>query len=162
MPVMKPWSRRPLTPGEKRLAQETFAGEIKLERVRVWSPAIPAWLKPRPFVPGGVLGRELIVWTGAPQDFTAPDVSLYQTSVFVHELTHVWQAQRGVNLLFAKVRAGDRPSSYAYDLPDGCAWEGFNIEQQAMIVQHEFLHRAGGTCPHPPEAYLAVLPFRRG
>ena len=164
MAPMKPWSVRRLTPGERRLVGETFGDVLNLDRVRIWAPAVPGWLKPRVFVPGNLVrpGRELVVWPGAPEDFDAPGVSPELQAVFIHEMTHVWQCQQGVNLLFAKLRAGDRPSSYAYDLPPGCRWEGFNIEQQAMIVQHDFLRRCGGGCPYPAEAYAAVLPFRRG
>jgi hypothetical protein len=74
-------------------------------------------------------------------------------------MVHVWQSQRGVNLLLAKLRAGDSDASYAYDLTPDCRWDGFNIEQQAMMVQHDFLRRRGRTAPYPDSAYLAVLPF---
>jgi hypothetical protein len=159
---MRPWSVRRLTEGERRLGVETFGDEVDVERVRLWAPPIPRMFGPRPFVAGNLVrpGRDLIVWTRAPADFTHPDVSLYVRSVFIHEMTHVWQSQRGVNLLFAKLRAGDRAASYEYVLETGSAWPAFNIEQQAMIVQHDYLRRCGGQCPYPAEAYQAVLPFR--
>ena len=162
--TMTPWSFRGLTEGERRLTRETFGQEVDAARVRLWSLPIPSMFWPRPFVAGNLVwpGRDLIVWARAPSDFSAPEVPLYTRSVFIHEMTHVWQSQRGVNLLFAKLRAGDSAASYAYELPPGCAWTGFNIEQQAMIVQHDFLRRCGGGCPYPAEAYAAVLPFRPG
>ena len=160
---MKPWSVRRLTPGERRLVHDTFGDAVDVEPVRIWAPPIPRRLRPRPFAPGGLLwpGRDLIVWTGAPLDFAAPEVPLFTRSVFIHEMTHVWQSQRGVNLLFAKLRAGDDDAAYAYALDREQAWGAFNIEQQAMIVQHDFLRRCGGGCPYPAEAYAAVLPFGR-
>ena len=160
----RPWSARGLTEGERRLARGTFGDEIDLRRVRVWAPPIPRLFKPRPFVAGNLLwpGRDLIVWPRAPADFADASVSLYLRSVFIHEMTHVWQSQRGVNLLFAKLRAGDSAASYEYVLETGSAWPAFNIEQQAMIVQHDYLRRCGGECPFPADAYLAVLPFRPG
>jgi hypothetical protein len=160
---MKRWSVRGLTEGERRLAEEVFGPGLDTERVRIWSPPVPKPLRRRPFVPGDLLwpGRDLIIWSGAPLDFTATEVPAYTRSVFVHEMTHVWQSQQGVNLLFAKLRAGDSAASYQYVLETGSRWPAFNIEQQAMIVQHDYLRRCGGECPYPAEAYAAVLPFER-
>ena len=91
-------------------------------------------------------------------DFASPDTPLSVKAVFVHELTHIWQAQNGVSLLLGKLRAGDGPASYAYDLAGGAAFADLNIEQQAMVVQHAFVLRHGGQAPFPAEAYAAVLP----
>jgi hypothetical protein len=161
MATMKPWARRSLTPGEHLMVDETFAGGVDVARVRVLSVPIPAWMKPRPFVPGDPLRRgvETIVWARAPEDFSDPDVPLRHKGIFIHEMTHVWQCQQGVKLIRAKMRALGK-KAYEYVLPSECPWSDFNIEQQAMIVQDDFLHRWGGECPYPPEAYEAVLPFR--
>ena len=144
---------------------EVFGDGLDLERVRLWSCPPLGWTTNRPFVAGGMLwpGRSLILYPPAEAlaDFAAPETPLFVQSVFIHEMTHVWQSQRGVNLLFAKLRAGDRAASYEYVLETGSAWPAFNIEQQAMIVQHDYLRRCGGECPYPAEAYLAVLPFER-
>jgi hypothetical protein len=140
-----------------------FGSSLDLDRVRVWSCPPVAWTTRRPFVAGGLLwpGRSLILY---PPDQACADFSEarhWEQSVFIHEMTHVWQSQNGVNLLFAKLRAGDTPASYAYDLTPDCVWDGFNIEQQAMIVQHDFLRRRGRRAPFAETAYLAVLPFER-
>lgn len=143
-----------------------FGPTLDLDRVRLWACPPVGWTIRRPFVAGGLLrpGRSLVIYPPAMAlaDFAAPEVDLWDQSIFVHEMVHVWQSQHGVNLLLAKLRAGDRPSSYAYRLTPGCAWEGFNIEQQAMMVQHDFLRRRGRPAPHPEAAYLAVLPFPQG
>lgn len=158
---MRPGRARRLTAGETRLAGETFGPALDAARVRIWSAPVGRGWGLRPFVPGGWLwpGRTLVVypWDLARRDFS--DGSLWEQSVFVHELTHAWQSQRGVNLLWAKLRAGDRPGAYTYRLTEGCRWEAFNIEQQAMIVQHDFLRRRGRPAPHAASAYRAVLPF---
>jgi len=163
---MKRWRARPLTPGERRMAAEVFGPSLNLDRVRLWCCPLVGWTVRRPFVAGGLLwpGRSLILYPPAEAcaDFSADGVGLFDQSVFIHEMTHVWQSQNGVNLLFGKLRAGDGPASYAYELTDDCLWDRFNIEQQAMIVQHAFLHRRGGKAPHPEHAYLAVLPFGGG
>ena len=146
---MRPGAFRTLTAGERSLAHETFGAA--LDSARVWIFAIPVW--PRAFVPGG----RLVVWpaAGAWRDFSLAPLTLQ--SVFIHELTHVWQAQAGVNLLAAKLRAGDGPRAYAYDLSKTCDFSRLNIEQQAMVVQHAFLAARGGPAPYDGEAYARIL-----
>jgi hypothetical protein len=116
--------------------------------------ALPAWR--RTFVPGG----SLIVWPAAQAlvDFGADGAPLRLQAIFMHELTHVWQAQQGVNLLLAKLKAGDGPRAYAYNLERGPGFAELNIEQQAMAVEHAFLARHGGPAPHAAEVYHAALP----
>ena len=132
---MKRWGVRPLTDGERRLATDVFGAELAADRVRIWSPPVPKPLRSRPFVPGRLPwpARDLIIWSRAPLDFTAPEVSVVTRSVFVHELTHVWQSQRGVNLLFAKLRAGDRAASYQYVLETGSAWAARRGDDRAHL-----------------------------
>ena len=78
----------------------------------------------------------------------------------MHELVHVWQAQQGVNLLLAKLRAGDRRESYVYPVDDGgCDWSALNIEQQAMAVEHAFRLAGGERAPAAAAFYRSVLPF---
>src|SRR5690606_12759341 len=96
------------------------------------------WPFTRAFVAGRWFARDWIVW---PRATLPPDVAaqgLGAQAVLIHELTHVWQAQQGVNLLTGKLKAGDRIKSYEYPLGMDCAWEGLNIEQQAMVVEHRF------------------------
>ena len=102
----------------------------------------------------------LIVWpaSSARLDFADPATPLGAQATFVHELTHVWQAQRGVNLLMAKLRAGDGAAAYAYGEPGAADFFELNIEQQAMLVEHAFLARRGQPAPFPAERYLAALP----
>lgn len=148
-PRMPPWRSRRLTPGERRLCTQVFGDSLDVSRVRIFSQ--PAW--PRPFVPTG----GLVVWpsTSALADFsTAP---LWLRSVLVHELVHVWQAQQGVFLPFAKLKAGDGLKAYAYDLADGRPFSQLNIEQQAMVVQHAYLAGGGGAAPFDSQAYARIL-----
>jgi len=146
----KPLSLRRLTPGERALAAEVFGAGLEASRVRIL--ALPFWRR------AFVAGPGLIVWPAAalPADFAAPEVPLRTQAVFVHELTHVWQAQNGVRLLLAKIKAGDGPASYAYDLERGPGFLRMNIEQQAMVVEHAFLASRGGETPHPPALYAEV------
>jgi hypothetical protein len=136
-----------LAPGERALAEEVFGSGLNADRVRI--AAIPLW--DRAFV----AGPGLMVWPRAAlrPDFGAPETPLAVQATFVHELTHVWQAQNGVRLLIAKLKAGDSAASYAYDLDAPCEFATLNIEQQAMVVEHAFLASRGRAVQHPPEAY---------
>ncbi|MEH6663827.1 MAG: hypothetical protein V7678_03160 [Brevundimonas sp.] len=144
---------RHLTGGERALAHEVFGDAVRLDRVRIL-----ASLFPRAFVPGRWFGRDWIVWprTRLPHDIATAPVRIQAT--FIHELVHVWQAQRGVSLLRAKLEAGDSRAAYAYPL-EPCAWDGLNIEQQASAVEHAFRLSRGQAAPARASFYRAVVPF---
>jgi hypothetical protein len=139
---------RPLTSAERDLAHEMFGSAVDPSGVRIL--ALPVW--PRAFV----AGPRLIAWPASqlPADFGAAPLGLQ--AVFVHELTHIWQAQRGVSLLLAKLKAGDSAASYAYDLAAGPGFAALNIEQQAMVVQHAFLASRGAETPFPARLYAEI------
>lgn len=147
---------RGLTQGERKLATAVFGKAVELDRVQIWSPPLPYRLFNRAFVPGRWFWRDWIVWPRATEDFSNEALNLQAT--LIHELVHVWQAQQGVNLLFAKIRAGDSVKSYAYPL-ENCVWAGLNIEQQAMVVEHAFRLSQGGTAPAVRAFYQHVAPF---
>jgi len=152
--LARPLARR-LTPGERALAHETFGAAIDLGRVTL----LAAPVLRRAFV----AGPALIVWPAhsLPADFS--QAPLRAQATFIHELVHVWQAQRGVRLLWAKLKAGDSAAAYAYDLAREPDFAGLNIEQQAMVVEHAFLAERGAPTPHPREAYAALdRPWARG
>lgn len=147
---------RGLTSGERELAVEVFGDALALEGVRF----LPV---PRPFnrafVPGRWFGRDWIVWPGRslPPDIAAAPLRLQ--ALLIHELTHVWQAQQGVDLLTGKLRAGDRPSSYEYPVGMDCDWAALNIEQQAMVVEHRFRLSRGQKTPADAAFYDRVCPL---
>lgn len=147
---------RGMAPGERALAAEMFGSGLDAGRLRIAS--IPLWNR------AFVAGPGLMVWPRSElrPDFGAPDTPLPTQATFVHELTHVWQAQNGVRLLIAKLKAGDSAASYAYDLGAPCDFARLNIEQQAMVVEHAFLSSRGVGVQHPPEAYASLgQPWRR-
>lgn len=79
---------------------------------------------------------------------------------FIHEMTHVWQAQsRGWWYL---PLVGPFQRKYSYVLKPGKPFLAYNIEQQAEIVAHDFLLRQGWM--HAAAAdlrtYERLLPFR--
>ncbi|HKR90503.1 MAG TPA: hypothetical protein VJS38_20220 [Phenylobacterium sp.] len=150
-----PLGLRPLTAVERVIAREIFGVALDPAAVRIL--AIPFWRR------AFVAGPRLIVWPAAalPVDFGAAPLALQ--AAFVHELAHVWQAQHGVGLLRAKLKAGDSAAAYAYDLAAGPDFRRLNIEQQAMVVEHAFLASRGAATPHPPELYAeASSAWRQG
>jgi len=152
---MRPGRLRGLTPGEQALGAEMFGAALDAGRVRLF--AAPLWRR------AFVAGPALMVWPAkhVRDDFAAPQVPLRVQAVFVHELTHVWQAQNGINLLIAKLRAGDDARAYAYDLAGGPDFARLNIEQQAMVVEHAFLASRGAATPFAAELYVNAV-WRRG
>jgi hypothetical protein len=74
----------------------------------------------------------------------------------VHEMTHVLQHQRGINLILEKnlmfFRHGPL-GGYSYDLQPGKPFFSYNIEQQACIAADCYLARSA---PVPP-SHLAAL-----
>ncbi len=133
---------RPLSGGEQALARSVFADEVRLDEVRLFASPFD-----RAFVPGVALGRSWIVWPGRglPSDIALAPLS--EQATLIHELVHVWQAQQGVNLLLAKLKAGDSAASYAYPLDPTCGWSALNIEQQASAVEHRFRLSRGQRTP---------------
>jgi len=73
------------------------------------------------------------------EDFSREPLSLQ--GFFIHEMTHVWQAQsRGKWYLVTHRMPWAR---YHYSLVPGWPLTRYGIEQQAEIVKHAFLLRKG-------------------
>lgn len=147
---------RGLTEGERALAIETFGEALRLDTIRILPTPFP-----RAFVPGRWFGFDWILWPARdlPTDFA--EAALRLQGVLIHELVHVWQAQKGIGLLLGKIRAGDGPAAYAYPLAPDCDWERLNIEQQAMVVEHRFLLSRGARVPADQAFYDRVCPLAR-
>jgi len=164
MSPTKPDTTRPLAAGEVAMAREVFGDALRYDTVRIWAQPLRRF--DRAFVAGRWFGRDWIVWPAASllPDYSAPEVPLRQASVLIHELVHVWQAQQGLNLLWAKLKAGDGPAAYAYELRDDTLWERLNLEQQAMAVEDEFRRRRSGEVELAAAAsalYRRISPFER-
>ena len=154
---MSPFARRRLTLGEAALGHEMFGAGLDPGRVRIL--ALPVWSR------AFVAGPGLMLWPAhdARLDFAATATPLSTQAIFVHELTHIWQAQNGVALLRAKLRAGDGARAYAYEIAGQADFQGLNIEQQAMVVQHAFVASRGGQAPQAAQVYADCQPaWRRG
>ncbi len=146
---------RALTDGEVALAASMFGAAIDYAPVRLrrrkW-----AFFQPRDTVmaPRGHIHfhPQSDQWR---DDFA--NAPLGDQGLFIHEMTHVWQHQRGVILPLAR-----HPfCRYGYSFIPGRPLARYGIEQQAEIVRHAFLLRQGVRVAGAPELarYESVLPF---
>ena len=130
---------RPLTPGEIALARPLFGDAIDYARVRLvrgkWWPLQPPRTAMAPtgnihFHPNG---------GGYCDDFSKQPLG--QQAYFIHELTHVWQAQTKGRFYLPMMR---HPfCRYRYELKPGRPFNRYGLEQQAEIVRHRFLADRG-------------------
>jgi hypothetical protein len=144
---------RPLTPGETDLARSVFGEAIDYAKVRLvrakWWPFHPRNAAMAPsgaiyFHPHGDL------WSG---DFAREPLG--RQGLFIHEMTHVWQAQTRGRFYLPLMR---HPfCRYGYRIEDGRPFERYGLEQQAEIVRHRFLADRGHAAAAAPPAEL--LPF---
>lgn len=66
-----------------------------------------------------------------------PDFGVYRDTL-IHEMTHVWQYYQGYWVVLRSLWANTGGSGYTYSLGEDDAWDDFNVEQQASIVEHWF------------------------
>jgi hypothetical protein len=141
--------RRPLTPGEITLACSIFGDAVEYSRVRMIKGKY--WpLQPRnaAMAPDGNIYFHPLAG-GWSDDFSLEPLS--RQGFFIHEMTHVWQAQRGGRFYLPLMR---HPfCRYAYALKPGKRLDRYGIEQQAEIVRHRFLADRGASpaVVPPPE-----------
>ncbi|WP_240504504.1 vgr related protein [Tsuneonella mangrovi] len=148
---------RALTAGEIELARSVFGTAIGYAQVtirrRKWFPLQPRRITMAPcghlhFHPRG----EAYCDDFAKADFRAQ-------GLFIHEMTHVWQAQsRGKWYLPLHRHPFCR---YDYALRPGWSLERYGIEQQAEIVKHAFWMRNGVEIAgvSDPAAYNLLVRF---
>ena len=154
-PACPAGATRALTPGEVALARSVFGDAIDYASVTIRRR------KFFPFHPRGVtmapMGH-LHFHPAAPHycdDFAA--VELSQQAHFIHEMVHVWQAQKlGRWYLVLRRHPFCR---YDYAIKPGWTLEQYGIEQQAEIVRHAFLLRNGTKVAGAPSkaTYDAIL-----
>lgn len=146
---------RPLTDAEAALATGVFGTALDLAGVRIyrrkWWPFQPrdVVMAPRGHIHFHPDSRSFCTCFGS----SSPDLQ----GLFIHEMTHVWQHQAGINLLLRR-----HPfCRYDYAFEPGKPFARYGIEQQAEIVRHVFEMRRGRVIAgKPPLAELeAILPF---
>jgi hypothetical protein len=142
-----------MSPGEVELARSVFGSAIDYSKVRLvrgkWWPFQPRRSAMAPmgsvyFHPDG---------GGWSEDFSKEPLA--RQGFFIHELTHVWQAQKGGRFYLPLMR---HPfCRYRYRLEPGKPFSRYGLEQQAEIVRHRFLADHGALVPVEPPRIL--LPF---
>lgn len=130
---------RPLTPGEIELSRSIFNEGVDYSKVRLikgkWWPFQP---RNAAMAPSGSIYFHPQA-RGWSEDFSREP--LLRQAFFIHEMTHVWQAQKHGRLYLPLTR---HPfCRYRYVLKPGKPFGRYGVEQQAEIVSHAFLQRRG-------------------
>ena len=149
---------RPLTDGEIAITRSIFGealdpGPVRLVR-RKWWPFQPRGIVMAPcghihFHPEDDKWRE---------DFASAPLDLQ--GLFIHEMTHVWQAQRHGRFYLPLMR---HPfCRYAYRYRPGRSFLRYGLEQQAELVRHAYLQRRGRQPVRAAQLdeIEEILPFR--
>ena len=146
---------RPLTSGEIELAHSMFGDAIDYERV--WLVSRKWWL----FQPKGVVMAptgNIHFHPNSPlwsNDFSKERLSLQ--GLYIHEMTHVWQAQTRGRFYLVLMR---HPfCRYSYKLIEGRPFDRYGLEQQAEMVRHCFLADRGQAVASLADR--SFLPFNR-
>ena len=142
-----------MTAGEIALARSIFGNAINYSKVRLirgkWWPFQPRRSAMAPtgsiwFHPDG---------GGYSEDFSAEPLSVQ--GYFIHELTHVWQSQKGGKFYLPLMR---HPfCRYNFTLEPGKPFARYGLEQQAEIVRLRFLADRGWQVPVEPPKDLLVF-----
>ncbi|MGD9583590.1 MAG: RHS repeat-associated core domain-containing protein [Lysobacterales bacterium] len=148
---------RSLTEGEIAMSKDIFGDDIDYSVPRVFR---------RTYAPVGQREGVAVTPNGNiyfhpsdyVDDFSAQGIS--GRAWFIHEMTHVWQHQQGINVALRGI------FSRRYDylpLKSGKAFRSYGIEQQGDIVRDYYLLRQGYQVQGAPPitAYQSLLPFGR-
>ena len=147
-------SGRPLTNKERELARSVFNDAINYDVIRIhnrkwW------WFQPK----RTVMAPDGHMWFHPKSDLFCDDycdVNLSRQGLFIHELTHVWQYQKGIFLPLRRMPL----ARYHYSLKPGWTLQKYGLEQQAEIVKHVFLLRKGVKIAGASlDQYDGILPF---
>ena len=127
-----------------------FGKAIDYEAVRIhrrkWFPFHPR---------RAVMAPDGHIWVHPKSDLWSDDYStdrIGMQALFMHEMTHVWQAQTRGRWYLVLMR---HPfCRYSYRYVPGLPLSRYGLEQQAEIVRHAFLARAGAPQADAPELAL--------
>ncbi|RYY39487.1 MAG: vgr related protein [Sphingomonadales bacterium] len=149
-------ARRPLTEGETALVRSVFGNAVDCGLACV-ANAKWAFFQPRntTMAPRGTIHFHPKSGIYADDFSTAP---IGVQGLFIHEMTHIWQHQKGIPLLLKR-----HPfCRYDYAIRPGQKFEKYGLEQQAELVRHAFLlrHRILIEGAPPLAQYESILPFK--
>ena len=151
---------RTLSPPEQALATSVFGATLPpWDRIRIDDGL---GLEDRPYTLDGPVGLyTLHIGSTAYPNLTSRTVwSGFGRidALFIHEMTHVWQYDKGYNVKLSSIWAQTGGSGYTG--APGKSWDDYNVEQQADIVENWY---GLGMNPAAAEfAYIAKVVRRRG
>ncbi|MFD2257966.1 vgr related protein [Luteolibacter algae] len=140
---MKHWKSRPLTAGEIHIGQEIFSDKIDWRQIRILREKAVFFQSPEVtmapdgniwFHPEGRLARSEDI-----DDFSKSNLRI--RAHLIHELTHVYQFQHGINLVLEKVLLFFKHGplgGYNYTRTADEKFSSYNIEQQACILADHY------------------------
>lgn len=143
---------RLINEAERELARQVFQDQLPYDKIHFASYYLPG----NQGVPVTLASASSLIPVRSLRSYTiyfGPDVFRdggHQPgirNVLIHELTHVWQGHHSlfaweymiesmISQGHAIITKGDRNIAYHYK--PGHAWDSYNVEQQALIVQHWF------------------------
>ena len=129
---------RLLTTGEIKLAQSVFLSTIDYSKV---------WIHRESYLPFNLQDNNTAMTPNGEiyfRDQYSDDFSRETDNVqhmFIHEMGHVWQREKGMNVLFRGLVSW--MVSYRYTL-DGRFLSEYPMEQQAQIIADDFVLQAFG------------------
>jgi len=132
---------RALTANERALLKPLFRDSIDYDRIQVIRGKFLFQPDRVYMTPRGNIYAPGDLWS---EDFASASTSPYRRAVFVHEITHVWQFENGMDLVaqgmaeFAKT-GGAYEKAYPYTLDKSRDLVEYGMEQQASIVEDYFL-----------------------
>jgi hypothetical protein len=129
---------RPLTQGEIAMLRPLFRDGVDYAQVRVIDNSFPLQPENVYMTPRGHIYAPGPLWQA---DFSRAGHG--QRTIFVHEMTHVWQFMNGMDLIgaasveFIKYR-GAYEKAYPYELATDRDLVDYGMEQQASIIEDYF------------------------
>lgn len=150
---------RSLTSGEIAMCQKIFKNSINYSKVKIINKAflpkqdVPVTPHGSPYYPENLTGADVYQNDFANPQFNGNtkvgngrDFKIISKMTFIHEMTHVWQHQKGLNLIkrglilqpLDTIIPDNIYDAYSYQLKHGSNFNDFNFEQQATIVSDYF------------------------
>ncbi len=157
-PNIKYGESRPLTKGEIEMAKTVFGNSIDYSKVRLYH---------RHYPPIGQDDNTAMTPDGNmyyPTAIYQDDYSTgFRRSLFMHEMTHVWQKQQGRDpqlegLGLGISSFGNYASTYEFKLDPKKDFKDYNLEQQGRLIEKYFEYKERQATPEvfTPTDYAAL------
>ncbi len=157
-PAQLPIKFRTVTAGEKRLVESVFLGEVDTTKVRIFRKRYLGVQRETDIMaPNGNIYYHPEATGDAAYSSDLSKETISRQALFIHEMTHVWQIQHGVNL---KLRRFFNPRYTYLPFKPGKKFRRYGVEKQADIVMDYFLLRNGVPMDRPPICdYEDLIPW---